>query len=368
MADDLYEVLGVSRDASDTDIKKAYRALARQYHPDVAGDDPESRERFQAVSVAYEVLRDPTKRSRYDRYGSVEGPQGVPFADFGSGFSDIFEAFFGDRFGSSARPSAQGSDAQMGISVTLEEAAHGVKRSVNVTLATKCETCDGAGAEPGTHARRCDTCDGQGQVHQMRQSLLGQMVTTLPCPTCRGAGEVVDSPCRSCAGEGRRDEERTLEVDVPAGIASGQRLRLAGRGPAGFRGGPPGDLYLSVSVNPDERFSRDGDDLLHELNISMVQAALGTSVKVPSFDGDQELTISAGTQPGTMRILKGLGIPNLRSKRRGDLKVRVNVQVPTKLNADETALLAEFASMRGEAVNQKDPGLFSRLRSSRRDK
>ncbi len=368
---DFYEVLGVDRSANDDEIKKAYRKLARQYHPDANPDDAEALERFKEISVAYEALSDPEKRRRYDMFG----PEGVaPGAGagagsgdaFGFGLNDLFDAFFGGRdpFGGERHASGtrRGADAETILDLTLEEVVFGGTKQFNVTMPIACDECDGSGCAPGTHADACSNCGGSGEVRSVRRSVLGQLVTSGPCARCEGTGQVIPSPCTTCRGDGRVRSDRRLEVEIPPGIDTGQRLRLSGRGPAGPRGGPAGDLYVTVRIAEHAGLERDGDDLHTVQTIAMTQAALGTTVSVPTLDGDQELDVPAGTQPGRVFTLHGMGVPSLRSGRRGNFYVHVAVDVPTKLTVEEAALLAQFAAMRGEEVHEHRDGLFSRIR------
>jgi molecular chaperone DnaJ len=366
---DLYEVLGLTRTATDDDIKKAYRRLARQYHPDANPDDPAAAERFKEVAQAYEVLRDPERRRQYDVFGA-DGARTGGGPDFGPGafgLNDLFDAFFGgEAFGRGRASSGppRGSDAELTIELTLAEVVFGVRKSVEPRMPVECESCDGTGAAPGTHPQRCATCDGTGEVRQVRRSLLGQLVTASPCQVCSGTGQVLPSPCPTCGGDGRVHGTRTLEVEVPAGIDDGQRLRLSGRGPAAPRGGLPGDLYVNVRVAPHPDFVRRADDLLHRTPISIVQAALGTQLELETLDGPQQIDIEPGTQHGSQIRLRGLGVPSLRSGRRGDLVCEVAVEVPRNLKEEEAELLAQFAALRGEAVKPPREGLFSRIRSA----
>lgn len=365
---DFYEILGVSRISTDDEIKKAYRALARQFHPDTNPGDAAAEARFKEVSVAYETLRDPEKRRRYDTFGAegLGAAAGFGGADFG--LNDLFEAFFGgDAFGRGRGPAgpARGQDAEAVMELTLVEAAFGVNRSLDLTMPIECEACAGSGAAEGTHSETCATCAGSGEVRQTRRSILGQLVTSGPCPQCGGLGTIVPSPCPTCRGEGRHRGSRELDVEVPAGIDDGQRLRLTGRGPAGPRGGVPGDLYVSVRVQPDARFERRGDDLLLLRRVALTQAALGTELEIETLDGTEPLAVAPGTQPGAVLRLRGRGVPSLRTGRRGDLIVQLEVDIPTRLSAEEAELLFQLAELRGEAVaSPKDHGLFSRIRSA----
>jgi molecular chaperone DnaJ len=369
MAVDYYEVLGVSRDATDDEIKRAYRALARRYHPDANPGDAEAAERFKQIARAYETLRDPERRRRYDTFGTDDDRVGAGFGGFDAGafgLNDLFDAFFGgEPFGRARgreRP-GRGPDVEIVMELTLAEVVTGVRKPVEPRLPVTCEACEGSGAAPGSQPVPCATCDGSGEVRQVRRSLLGQLVTASPCPTCGGLGETIPSPCRDCRGEGRVAGVQRLDVEVPAGIDDGQRLRLSGRGPAGVRGAPAGDLYVSVRVLAHADFARHGDDLWHQARISMVQAALGTTLSLETFDGPREVELPAGTQHGTQIRLRGIGVPSLRTGRRGDLVVEVAVEIPTRLSAEEAELLQQLAALRGETVQSPREGLFSRLRS-----
>jgi molecular chaperone DnaJ len=369
MPNDFYEVLGVARDATDDEIKRAYRQLARQYHPDANDGDPASEARFKEISVAYDTLRDPEKRRRYDMYGAqgvgAGGDPGMGGFDFG--VSDLFDAFFGGGFGGGARGPAgppRGPDAEVHLVLDLEEAAFGATKPVELRMPVECERCHGSGCEPGTHPSTCRTCSGAGEVRTVRRTILGQMMTATPCTACRGTGREILSPCRDCRGDGRVTLPATVEVHVPAGIDDGQRLRLAGRGPAAPRGGEPGDLYVSIAVRPHARFERDGDDLLHILRLPMTQATLGAHLKIDTLDGEEDLLIPSGTQTGRIFRLRGRGVPTLRGRGRGDLIVRVEVIVPEKLSGEEAQLVRQLAELRGEAVAPREEGFFSRIKSA----
>ncbi|QYG93702.1 molecular chaperone DnaJ [Iamia sp. SCSIO 61187] len=369
MADDLYAVLGVSRSATAEEIKKAYRRLARQHHPDANPDDPGAEARFKQVAQAYEVLSDPARRQRYDTYGT-DGPGGPDLGDaFGGGLGDIFDAFFGGNggggFGGGRRGGPpRGGDMEVVIDLTFEEAVFGTNAPVTAQVPSPCDTCEATGAAPGTHPDTCPTCDGAGQVRQVRQSMLGQMVTARPCPQCGGLGQVIPTPCPDCGGEGRRPVERTYPVDIPPGVAAGNTLRLPGYGPAGPRGGPAGDLYVHLRVAPHARFTRDGDDLHHDLHISPSQAALGVELVLETLDGVEEITVPRGTQPGHVFRLRGLGVPRVRGRGRGDLLVTVVVDVPETLDEEREALYRQLAALGGEDVAPPDTGLLSKFRSA----
>jgi molecular chaperone DnaJ len=369
MARDSYEVLGVSPQATDDEIKKAYRRLARECHPDANPDDPTAAERFKEINAAYDAVRDPERRRQYDMFGP-DGQQGAgnPFSSGGFGLNDLFDAFFsgGDAFGGGGRAQAtrRGPDAETLMELTLEEVVRGVRRTVEMRMPVECDTCDGSGGAPGSEATRCETCGGAGEVRQVRRSLLGQIVTAGPCPTCSGLGSTISDPCPACRGEGRVAGVRSIDVDVPAGIDDGQRLRLAGRGAAGPRGGEPGDLFVAVHVTPNAYFERRGDELWHRLPVSIVQASLGARLEIETLDGPREVDVQAGTQPGARVRVHGLGVPSLRSGRRADLVIEMDVQVPTNLTPEQADLLAQLAQLRGELVTAPHEGLFSRIRSA----
>jgi molecular chaperone DnaJ len=366
---DYYEVLGLTRDATDADIKRAFRELARRFHPDGNPNDPQAEERFKEISVAYETLGDPERRRRYDVFGEAPrspGGAGQAGAD-PFGFGDIFEAFFGgDTFGMRRGPTGptRGPDAEAVVELDLAEAAFGTTASIDVRLPVPCARCDGSGCEPGTHPSRCDVCGGSGEVRQARRSILGQIVTASPCGVCEGSGRRILSQCRDCRGDGRVLAQRTIEVEVPPGVDDRQRLRLTGRGAAAPRGGQPGDLYVTIRVEQSKEFERQGDHLVLVQRISVAQAALGVLLVVPTLEGETEIAVPPGTQPGQVFRVKGEGIPSLRGRGRGDLMVRVEVEVPTKMSDEEAALLLRLAELRGEAVAPPEKGVFSKLRSA----
>ena len=365
---DYYELLGVARNATDEEIKRAYRGLARQYHPDT-NPDPEAATKFKDINVAYETLKDPERRRRYDVFGEEGGRPGAGGGQAGGdafGFGDIFDAFFGgDPFGNRQAGPPRAPDAEAVVHLELAQAAFGATATVEIRLPVACERCEGSGCEPGTHPARCDVCGGAGEVREVRRSILGQIVTAAPCVACSATGSRIPSPCQECRGDGRVRSSKAIDVEVPAGVDDGQRLRLSGRGPAAPRGGVPGDLYVTVRVAPDPRFERQGDDLLHVRKIAFTQAVLGTHLDVETLEGVEELIVTPGTQPGHVFRLKGQGVPALRGRSRGDLLVRVDVDVPVRLSAEEDALVRSLAEMRGEEVaNVQDKRMFSRLRSA----
>jgi molecular chaperone DnaJ len=365
---DYYEVLGVGRDAGEGEVKKAFRRLARELHPDV-NPDPEAAERFREAAEAYEVLSDAQTRARYDRFGHA-GVDGAAlhtdqFMDFGS-LSDLLGAFFGDDlFGGAMRRGPQrGGDAAVTVTLELTEAAFGAHRDLEVEVVGSCERCGGNGAEPGTQPERCETCAGQGRVQRVQQTALGQFVQTSACPTCAGRGVTIATPCTACRGRGRVPARRTVEVDIPAGIMDGQRMQLRGRGHEGEPGGAPGDLYVGVRVKPDPRFERDGNDIVGVLNVPFTQAALGTTVTAPTLDGDQDVELRPGTQPGDVLVLRGKGVPVLNGRGRGDHRLLVNVMLPQRLTDEQRRLLAEFEAAVTDETYRADESFFGRIRSA----
>ena len=360
---DYYDILGVSRDASADEIKRAFRALARDTHPDANPDDPSAEESFREVAEAYEVLSDPDRRVRYDR-GEVFG-SGDLFSQFG-GLDDILQQFFGSTFGGfgfggSRGGPRRGPDIAVTLDMTLVEAATGTSREVEFQAPARCDRCGGSGAEPGHDPTTCPTCRGRGMVQMARNTLLGRVMTTGPCATCGGTGQLIEDPCTECHGGGLITTKRTLTVEVPKGVESGTRLRLAGRGGAGDRGAPPGDVYVELHVARDDRFERAGADLHHRVRIGFTEATFGTSVDVPLVEGGvEELTLPAGTQPETIFRLARQGMPRLQRRVRGDLMVHVEVAVPTALAEDEEEALRRYADIRGERPSERKRGLFRR--------
>ncbi len=362
---DYYAVLGVSRDASPEEIKKAYRKLARELHPDVAGE--ESAERFKEVGHAYEVLSNAQKRQQYDMGVDPSAPGGGGGAGFG--FQDIFETFFGGG----AQPQGpvprtrRGQDALIEVVVDLSDAVFGARHDVTVETAVVCDACSGSCCAPGTSPQTCEVCHGRGSVQRVARSLLGQVMTTAPCGACQGHGTVLPSPCPQCAGQGRVRSRRTIKVDIPAGVDTGNRVRLSGQGEVGPGGGPAGDLFLEIRVRKHETFTRRGDHLHCTISLPMTAAALGTLVELETLDGSQELDVPAGTQPDEVLTLKGLGVGKLHSTQRGDLNVHVEIEVAESLTDEQADLLREFAKLRGEErpaarVHSTSQGVFSRLR------
>jgi molecular chaperone DnaJ len=368
MPRDYYEVLGVPRDAGETEIKKAFRGLARELHPDVNDHDPQAEEKFKEAAEAYEVLSDSERRATYDSHGHEGLRSGGfdPRAGFGS-IDDIFQAFFGGQgggFGGGGGGPAGGGDIAIAIEIDLSDVATGVRREVEFDAVSRCEHCHGNGAEPGTPIRTCERCGGAGQLRQVSRTPFGQMVRGVSCDVCHGAGKIPETPCEVCAGSGRTPGERSQEIEVPAGIEDGQRLRISGAGHAGDAGAPAGDLYVEVGVAEDERFQRDGTDLISVVSIPATEAMLGTTVTVPTLDGEQEIEIPAGTQPGFEEALRGVGLPPLGRHRRGNQRVIVNVIVPTNLS-DEQREIAERLDESLEVENlgpRQGDGLFSRVK------
>jgi molecular chaperone DnaJ len=369
MPRDYYDVLGVSRDAGETEVKKAFRGLARELHPDVNDHDPEAEEKFKAAAEAYEVLSDPERRHTYDAYGH-EGlrsggfdPRGA--SSFGS-IDDILQAFFGggDAFGFGGGGQAAGGDIMVSVEVDLEEVSTGVRREVEFDAIGACEHCHGNGAEPGTPISTCERCGGAGELRQVTRTPFGQMVRGVACERCSGAGKVAETPCAECAGAGRTPGHRSHEVEIPAGIESGQRLRVSGAGHAGGSGAPAGDLYVDVQVADDERFQRDGTDLISIVSIPATEAMLGTAVTVPTLDGEKEIELAAGTQPGFEEVLRGAGLPRLGGRRRGNQRVILNVIIPTNLSEDQRELTERLdGSLEEDNLGPRQgDGIFSRVR------
>jgi molecular chaperone DnaJ len=365
---DYYTVLGVARGASDADIKRAFRGLAQQWHPDV-NKEPGAEERFKEINEAYQVLSDPQRRQAYDMFGraGAAGGAGSPFGEgFAAGFGDIFDAFFGGQQGGTrrGRPPA-GSDLRYDLRITFEEAVAGTVKEIEFPVLDRCATCSGSGAAPGSSPTTCPQCDGRGEVRSIRQTMLGQMVNVTTCPRCHGEGTIVETPCETCHGDGRTERTRKLRVTIPAGIDDGHQIRLSNEGEAGPRGGPKGSLYVAVAVLPHPQLRRESTELFYDLEVSIAQAALGTRVTIPTVEGDEEIEIKPGTQPGTEIRLRGRGVPQLRRPSiRGDLHVMVDVMVPTRLNRRQRELLEELAAETGEKVNMNGGGILERVRDA----
>ncbi|PZR66048.1 MAG: molecular chaperone DnaJ [Solirubrobacterales bacterium] len=365
---DYYDVLGVAQGAGESDVKRAFRRLARELHPDVNAHDPEAEAKFKEAAEAYEVLSDPGRRERYDRYGH-EGLRAGGWAppDFGNdAFSGIFEALFGqagfDPFGGGRAGAMQGGDAGAAVELSLVQAAAGAAVEVSYERIARCEHCSGNGAEPGTPIETCSRCGGSGQLEAVTRTPFGQMMRRAVCDRCGGDGRVAREPCARCRGVGRVAESARVSVDVPAGIEDGQRIRIAGRGHEGERGGPAGDLYVSVRVRADERFVRDGDDLVTVVDIPAPLAALGTTVEIPTLDGSEQLEIVPGTQPSSVIVLRGQGMPALRRRGSGDLRVVVNVVVPRRLSDEQRDLLEQLSSTITAENLRSDENVFQRLK------
>ena len=363
---DYYEILGVQRNATKDDLKSAFRKLARQYHPDV-NKEPDAEEKFKEINEAYAVLSDDDKRSAYDRFGHA-GVNGGGFAtDFTNvDFSDIFEEFFGGFGGMGGRRSRntprRGADLNARVQLTFEEAIFGVEKEIDITRDETCATCRGSGAEPGTSPTRCGTCGGRGEVRQVRQTFLGSMVQVTTCPTCNGSGQINSSPCHNCRGRGLERKTVHKVVPIPPGVDNGTQIRLAGEGQPGTFGGPNGNFYLEVMVQPHKYFRRRQDNILLDLSINIAQATLGAEVEVPTVDGPAHLRIPSGTQAGKVFTLKGKGVPHLRSSGRGDQLVVVNVETPTRLSQDQRKLFEELAKTMGTEVSLQDKSFFDKLK------
>jgi len=362
---DLYAVLGVGRDATDAEIKRAFRRLAQQWHPDV-NQDPAADARFKRINEAYQVLSDPQRRQAYDMFGTTGAAGDGGFAGGFGNFSDIFDAFFGGTQAGARRghPLA-GADLRYDLRITLEEAVRGVEKEIEFPVLGRCETCSGSGAKAGSEPVTCEQCGGRGEIRTTRRTMLGQMVNVSTCPRCQGEGRIVTEPCETCRGDGRTERRRTLRVSIPPGIDEGHQIRLSNEGEVGPRGGPPGSLYVAVHVAPHPSLRREGTELIYEADVSIAQAALGTRISVPTVDGEEELEIKAGTQPGTEIRLRGRGVPHLRrAGSRGDLHVFVNVVVPAKLSKRQRELLAEFAAESGDEIAASGGGIFDKVRDA----
>ena len=376
MADkrDFYEVLGLQKGASEDDIKKAYRQMAKKYHPDLNPGDKEAEARFKEVGEAYEVLSDPEKKARYDQYGHAGvdpnfgagygGGVNVDFGDIGDIFSSIFGGGFGGGGGRRANPNAprQGSDAAASVILSFEEAAKGCKKQVGVQRINTCPDCGGTGAKKGTSPKSCPDCGGTGQVTRQQRTPFGVMQTQSACPRCQGRGKIIETPCPACGGQGRVRKSETVGVNIPAGIDDGQVISIPGKGNAGVNGGPAGDLQIQVSVRPHPLFERDGFNLWYELPITYAQAALGASVDIPTLDGRIPFSIKAGTQPGDVLRVKGKGIPYLNGRGTGDLLLKIVVEVPKNLSAEQQKLLRDFENATGDKNYQKRTKIFDKIK------
>ncbi|HLF88337.1 MAG TPA: molecular chaperone DnaJ [Anaerolineales bacterium] len=368
---DYYEILGVPKTASEEDLKQAFRNLARKYHPDVS-QEANTEERFKEINEAYAVLSDEQKRAAYDRFGhaGVNGMGGATggfnTVDLSDIFGDLFSDFFGSGFGRTSRRSRnmprRGDDLQYRLQLTFEEAVFGIEKEISITRDEICHTCNGSRAEPGTSPVRCTTCGGSGEVRQTRQSIFGSMVQVTTCPTCRGAGETISTPCHTCNGRGlERNTFRKL-VNVPAGVDTGNQMRISGEGQPGVNGGPAGDLYLLIEVKPHKYFKRRNNDILLDLNINIAQATLGADITVPTVDGDEKLTIPAGMQPGKVITLRGKGVPYVRGNGRGDQHVVVNVEIPSRLTTEQRELFEQLAKSLGTEVRPQERGFLDKIK------
>ncbi|MFH2103380.1 MAG: molecular chaperone DnaJ [Chloroflexota bacterium] len=364
---DYYEALGVPRSASVDEIKAAFRKLARQYHPDVS-KEPDAEEKFKEINEAYGVLSDPDKRRRYDQFGRAGLGEMGGMPDYASmDFSDIFEEIlggFGFGFGGSgarSRRPRRGRDLQVQVGLTFEEAFFGIEKTVEVTRNEICATCRGSGAEPGSNPQRCPTCAGRGEVRQVRQTIFGSMMQSSTCPACNGKGEVIASPCQTCRGGGLERKTVKKVVPIPAGVDTNTQIRLAGEGEPGVNGGPQGNLYLLIQVQPHKYFKRRENDILLNLDINVAQAVLGADIQVPTLEGDEKLKIPSGTQPGKVFTLKGRGVPYIRKNGRGDQRVIVNVEIPAKLNKEQRELFEKLAETLGTTVKPQEKGVLDWL-------
>jgi molecular chaperone DnaJ len=375
---DYYKTLGVARDASDDDIKTAYRKLALKYHPDRNGGSSDSEERFKEITEAYDVLRDPPKRAAYDRYGA-EGlrgagmPGGFHHVDLSEALNIFMRDFggfagFGDLFGGSQRRSSSGvragADVKIAIELALTEVATGITKTVTAKLLDPCDVCGGSGAEAGTKPQRCNTCAGSGEVRRAQRSFFGQFVSVVPCPTCSGEGVVISAVCKKCRGEGRMRGEHTLPIQVPAGVSTGQYMTLRGVGNAGPRGGPRGDVLVVFDVLDDPRFERDGEDLYTEVLVSYPQLVLGADVEVPAIHGTLRVRIPAGTQSGQMLQLRGRGLPRVNGGGIGDLHVRVQLWTPTSVSPEEEALLTQLAAIERPPEQTREKGFWTKMKEA----
>jgi len=368
---DYYEILGVPKNATNDDLKAAFRRLARQYHPDV-NNEPDAEEKFKEINEAYAVLSDAERRAAYDRFGhaGVRGAGGAPdfSVDF-SDFADIFGDLFGfGGFGRTSRRARnmprRGADLSYRVDLTFEEAVFGVDREIEITRDEVCQTCNGTGAEPGTSPVRCSNCNGSGEVRQVRQTILGSMVQVGTCPVCNGVGETISAPCHTCQGRGLERRTRTKVVSIPGGVDNGTQIRLAGEGQPGLNGGPNGNLYISISVRNHKFFRRRDQDIILDLDINIAQAVLGTEVEIPTVDGAAKLKIPAGTQPGKVLRMRGKGVPHLRSNGRGDQLIVINVDVPTRLTAEQRDLFEQLAKSLGSEVHPQERSFLDWLRET----
>ena len=374
---DYYEILGISKDADEKEIKSAFRKLAKQYHPDLNPDDKDAEAKFKEVNEAYEILSDPERKAKYDQFGHAAFDQsngfggGAGFNDFGDIFGDIFGDFFGGGFSGSTRtqrtgPKA-GSDLKIKLDITFEEAAFGTKKEIKINRIEKCHVCEGTGAKKGTSKKTCPTCQGSGSIRTVQRTPFGQFASTKICSTCSGTGEVVEEPCTSCSGSGKERKTRKLSINIPAGVDTGSVIPLRGEGNHGERGGPAGDLYVYINVNPHEIFERDGNDVWCEIPITFAKATLGGSIEVPTIEGKVKYDVPEGTPTGTVFRLKNKGIKNLRGAGKGDQYVRVKIEVPKKLSEKQRNILEQFANEMGEKVDNDKKGFFGKMKDAFKD-
>ena len=370
---DFYEVLGVGKGSSDADIKKAYRKLAKQYHPDVNQDDKTAEAKFKEANEAYEILSDPQKKARYDQYGHAGvdpngfGGAGAGFGDFDfGGIGDIFESFFGGSgFGRSSKSRSgpqKGADLKYSMEISFEEAAFGLEKDITINRHESCGTCGGSGVKAGSSPTTCSQCNGTGQVQYKQSTPFGQFVNVKTCDTCRGEGKIISNPCPACSGKGRVRKTVKIKLNIPAGIDDGQTMSLRGEGDPGSKGGPGGDLFVTINVKPHALFKRQGNDVVCEMPITFVQAALGAELEVPTLDGKVKYSMPEGTQTGSIFRLKGKGIPYLRGNGRGDQYIKVEIDVPKKLNDKQKAILREFADISGNDVHEQQKGFFDKMK------
>lgn len=366
---DYYEALGVEKNADDVELKKAYRSLAKKYHPDMHPDDKEAEAKFKEISEAYAVLSDPQKRQQYDQFGHV-GMNGMGFEGFGNfnfGFEDIFGSFFGGSpFGRSTgrqnRGPKRGADLKYTLNIDFNEAVFGTTKEIRISRMQTCSTCKGTGAKEGSSPQTCRHCNGTGQIRQVQSTPFGQMVNMRTCDLCKGEGTIITKPCEECSGNGRIQKTTTLSINIPAGIDNGQTISLRGEGESGTKGGPPGDLYVNVYVKQHPIFSREGYNVICEIPITITQAALGAELEIPTLDGKMKHDIPEGTQTGTVFRLRNKGIKHLRSNSKGDLYVKVNVEVPTKLSGKQKEILRQFAEVSGDEVFTQRKKFFNQVK------
>ena len=373
MADqDFYSVLGVARNASDEEIRRAFRRKAMEFHPD-RNKNADAEEKFKEINEAYQVLSDNKKRAQYDRFGKASvgaGAQagGSPFEGFDvfGGFGDIFDSFFGDASSRAGRQPRRGGDLQQQVTLTFEESVFGASRDVEINRLEVCHQCNGAGNEPGSSVDACADCRGAGQMRRSQRSVFGQFTQVVACPSCRGRGSVIGTPCNNCRAAGRERRKRKIEVKIPGGVEGGMQVRLSGEGNAGINGGPAGDLYIYLSVSPHELFTRDGPDLIYELPLNFVQATLGDEVPIPTLSGSELLKIPAGTQPGAVFHIRGQGVHQVNGRRRGDIIVPVRIQIPASLDSHQRQLLEELSETleKPNEAPSKDKGLFDKIKDA----